>query len=170
MPVVKVTRKGVTPAVAKIPTDSTVTILPMTVERIDSEVDEPESKEKGPEKPTRVSSLEEAFEQFQPSIDAKIEAGEEGIELVVQHEFRNLKGFDPKEVQKRQEGKRNDLADLDGTIQMLHRVYSRFDNRSVKAAWNDAAARDEVLAALGEFRAEVERIAKLGQSSGGGDS
>jgi hypothetical protein len=84
MPVVRVTRAGVRPAPREVPTDTTLTVLPMTFDRVGQEAGEDEA-------PTRISTLQEAFEQFAPSLDFRTTAGEEGTEFVAELEFKSLK-------------------------------------------------------------------------------
>lgn len=152
MPVVRVTRAGVRPAPREVPTDTTLTVLPMTFDRVGQEADEDET-------PTRVSSLKEAFDTFNPSLDFRTTAGEEGTEFVAELEFKSLKDFDPKQIRARQPGKRNDLADLQARIDLLHRMRERFASLPVKRAWDNPAQRAELLEAVREFEATLRRLA-----------
>jgi type VI secretion system protein ImpB len=152
MPVVKVTRQGVRPAPREVPTDTTAAILPMTVDRIGFESPEDEA-------PRRVSSVAEAFESFRPSIDFRTAGGEEGTEFVAELEFRSLADFDPKRIRTREPGKRNDLADLQSRIDLLHRMRERFTVLPVKRAWENPDQRAEILDAVHEFENQLRRIA-----------
>ena len=152
MPVVRVTRAGVRPAPREVPTDTTLTVLPMTFDRVGQEADEDET-------PTRVSSLKEALDTFNPSLDFRTTAGEEGTEFVAELEFKSLKDFDPKQIRARQPGKRNDLADLQARIDLLHRMRERFASLPVKRAWDNPAQRAELLEAVREFEATLRRLA-----------
>lgn len=151
MPVVKVTRAGVKQAPRQVPTETTATILPMTVDRVGQEALEDEQ-------PTKVSSLAEAFEKFRPSLDFKTSVGEEGTEFVAELEFKSLKDFDPKKLMSREPGKRNDVADLQSQIDLLHRMRERFSVLSVKRAWENADQRKEILEAVAEFQEALRRI------------
>ncbi len=158
MPVVRVTRAGVRPAPREVPTDTTLTVLPMTFDRVGQEADEDEA-------PTRVSSLKEAFEQFAPSLDFRTAAGEEGTEFVAELEFKSLKDFDPKQIRARQPGKRNDVADLQARIDLLHRMRERFASLPVKRAWDNPEQRAELLDAVREFESTLRRLAGVAEGS-----
>lgn len=151
MPVVKVTRAGVKQAPRQVPTETTATILPMTVDRVGEEAPEDEQ-------PTKVSSLAEAFEKFQPSLDFKTTVGDEGTEFAAQLDFRSLKDFDPKKLMSRDPGKRNDLADIQSQIDLLHRMRERFSVLSVKRAWENEEQRQEIIDAVAEFQAALKQI------------
>jgi len=155
MPVVKVTRAGVRMAPREVPTDTTATVLPMTVDRVGNEAPEEEA-------PTKVSSLAEAFETFKPAVDFKTTVGDEGTEFVAELEFKSLKDFDPKQIRTRQTGKRNDLADLQARIDLLHRMRERFTILAVKRAWSNEAQRKEIIEALGELQSQIKQIAEGG--------
>src|SRR5215510_8540554 len=105
MPRIEVIRKGITPAVRPVPTDTTLVVLPMTLERVGKEVEDED------EQPVRIDSVNEAFEQLKPSIRFETPAGEEATEFVAELDFRSLKDFTPDNIQKRVPGKRNDIAD-----------------------------------------------------------
>jgi len=155
MPVVKVTRTGVRSAPREVPTDTTLAILPMTLDRVGNEAPEDEA-------PTRVSSLAEAFTAFQPKLDFKTNVGEEGTEFVAELEFRNLKDFDPNKIRAREPGKRNDLADLQSRIDLLHRMRERFTLLAVKRAWDNEAQRQEIIGAIAELQENLRTIAAQG--------
>ncbi len=157
MPVVRVTRAGVRPAPREVPTDTTLTVLPMTFDRVGEEAAEDE-------RPTRVSSLSEAFETFKPKLDFRTTVGEEGTEFVAELEFGSLKDFDPKQIRQRHPSRRNDLADLQARIDLLHRMRERFGTLPVKRAWDQPEQRAEILSAVREFEAQLRLIA--GQSEG----
>src|ERR1022692_2874609 len=97
MPVIQVIRQGVRPAVRKVPTSTCATVMPMTLERVGKEV----ASDK--EEPTRIDSVQDAFEKFKPALKFKGNAGEEETEFQADLRFRNLKDFDPENLQKRQE-------------------------------------------------------------------
>jgi type VI secretion system protein ImpB len=152
MPVVKVTRTGVRSAAREVPTDTTLAVLPMTLDRVGQEAPEDEV-------PTRVSSLAEAFDAFQPKLDFRAQLGEEATEFVAELEFRSLKDFEPGRVRSREPGRRNDLADLQSRIDLLHRMRERFTLLAVKRAWDNDAQRQEIIAALAELQANLRLIA-----------
>lgn len=151
MPVVKVTRAGVKQAPRQVPTETTATILPMTIDRVGQETAEDEQ-------PTKVSSLAEAFEKFAPKLDFKTNVGDEGTEFAAELEFKSLKDFDPKKLMTRTPGKRNDLADAQSQIDLLHRMRERFSVLAVRRAWDNADQRKEIIDAIGEFQAALKRI------------
>lgn len=156
MPVVRVTRAGVRPAPREVPTDTTLTVLPMTFDRVGEEAGEDE-------RPTRVSSLSEAFETFKPHLDFRTTVGEEGTEFVAELEFGSLKDFDPKQIRQRHPSRRNDLADLQARIDLLHRMRERFGTLPVKRAWDQPEQRAEILAAVREFESQLRLIAGHGE-------
>jgi len=152
MPIVKVTRAGVRPAPREVPTDTTLTVLPMTLDRVGQEAPEDET-------PTKVSSLQEAFEQFKPGLMFRTTVGQDDTEFVADLDFKSLKDFDPKQIRSREPGKRNDLADLQSRIDLLHRMRERFAMVAVKRAWDNEEQRREILDALSEFQDQLRRIA-----------
>jgi len=151
MPVVKVTRAGVKQAPRQVPTETTTSILPMTVDRVGEECGEDET-------PTKVSSLAEAFEKFEPKLDFKTNVGEEGTEFVAELEFKSLKDFDPKKIGSRDPGKRNDLADLQSQIDLLHRMRERFSVLSVRRAWDNEDQRKEIIEAVAQFQDALKKL------------
>lgn len=151
MPVVKVTRAGVKMAPRQVPTETTATILPMTVDRVGQETAEDEQ-------PTKVSSLAEAFEKFAPKLDFKTTVGEEGTEFAADLEFKSLKDFDPKKLMSKTPGKRNDLADLQSQIDLLHRMRERFSVLSVRRAWDNPDQRKEIIEAISQFQDALKKI------------
>jgi len=151
MPVVKVHRTGVKMAPRQVPTETTTTIMPMTVDRVGQECGEDEA-------PTKISSLQEAFEKFKPSLNFKTNVGDEGTEFVADLDFKSLKDFDPKKMQAREPGKRNDLADLQSQIDLLHRMRERFSVLSVRRAWDNPDQRKEIIEALSEFQDALKKI------------
>ncbi len=151
MPVVKVTRAGVKMAPRQVPTETTATILPMTVDRVGQETAEDEQ-------PTKVSSLAEAFEKFAPKLDFKTSVGEEGTEFAADLEFKSLKDFDPKKLMSKTPGKRNDLADLQSQIDLLHRMRERFSVLSVRRAWDNPEQRKEIIEAIAQFQDALKKI------------
>lgn len=153
MPVTNIKRTGVRSAAREIPTETTLTILPMTMDRIGQEAPEDEG-------PTKVSSLAEAFEKFAPKLDFRTTVGEEGTEFVADLEFRSLKDFDPKQIRSREPGKRNDIADLQAEIDLLQRMRERFTLLSVKRAWENPEQRKEMIAAVGDLQDSLRQIAE----------
>src|SRR5262245_53747153 len=158
MPKIEVIRKGVTPAARPVPTDTTAAVLPMTLDRVGKEVEDED------EVPLSVDSVNDAFAKFKPSVHLETNAGEDGTEFVVDIDFTNIKGFDPENIQKRVAGKRNDLADLKNSIDLLYRLKDRWSLPTVKKAWSDPNQRQQILAAVNELRQQLE---KLAQSKGG---
>lgn len=152
MPVVKVSRTGVRSAPREVPADTTAVVLPMTVDRVGAEC--PANEE-----PAKVSGLAETFERFKPKLDFKTTIGENGTEFVVELEFKSLTDFDPKKIRSRELGKRNDLAHLQGRIDLLRRVRERFAVLSVKKAWENVEQRGEIIDAVREFEQQLRRIA-----------
>jgi len=135
----------------QVPTETTATILPMTVDRVGQETAEDEQ-------PTKVSSLAEAFEKFAPKLDFKTSVGEEGTEFAADLEFKSLKDFDPKKLMSKTPGKRNDLADLQSQIDLLHRMRERFSVLSVRRAWDNPEQRKEIIEAISQFQDALKKI------------
>jgi predicted component of type VI protein secretion system len=158
MPKIQVIRKGVTPAARPVPTDTTAAVLPMTLNRVSKEVEDED------EAPVSVDSVNDAFAKFQPSIHFETNAGEDATEFVIDCVFKNLKDFDPENIQKRVPGKRNDLADLKNSIDLLYRLKDRWSLPGVKKAWSDPGQRQQIIAAVNGLRQQLE---KLAQSKGG---
>ena len=85
--------------------------------------------------------------------------------------FRNIKDFDPENLQKRQEIKskdgkteylRNDIADLKNQIDLLYRLKDRWKLPAVRRAWTNEEQRKEILQALGRLREQLEKVAVTG--------
>jgi type VI secretion system protein ImpB len=154
MPRIEVIRKGITPAVRPVPTDTTLAVLAMTLDRVGKEVEDED------EQPVRIDSVHDAFEKFKPSIRFETWAGEEATEFVAEIEFHSLKDFAPENIQKRVPGKRNDIADLQNTINLLYRLKDRWSLPAVRRAWNEPRLRQQVVAALARLRTEIEKVAQ----------
>jgi predicted component of type VI protein secretion system len=154
MPRIEVIRKGITPAVRPVPTDTTLAILPTTLDRVGKEVEDED------EQPVRIDSVNDAFEKFKPSIHFEALAGEGATAFVVDLEFHSLKDFAPEDIQKRVPGKRNDIADLQNTINLLYRLKDRWSLPPVRRAWNEPQLRKQIVAALARLRTELEKVAQ----------
>jgi len=165
MPLINVIRKGVTPAVRKVPTSTCAVIMPMSLDRVGKEA------ASETEEPTKVEDLHDAFKKFQPSLDFKGDAGSEKTEFKAEFRFRSVKDFDPENLQKRQEIKnengeteflRNDIADLKNHIDLLYRLKDRWKLPTVRRAWANEQQRRDILQALGRLREELEKVAGKG--------
>lgn len=170
MPLVKVIRKGVTPAVRKVPTSTAAVMMPMTLDRVGKEA----ASEN--EEPTKVEDVQDAFRKFNPKLDFKGNAGPEETEFKAEFQFRNIKDFDPENLQKRQEIKnedgetvylRNDIADLKNKIDLLYRLKDRWKLPTVRRAWGNETQRKEIIQALERLRGELVRVAGKGEGSNG---
>ena len=140
-------------------------MLPMTLERVGKEA----ASEN--EELTKVEDLNDAFKKFQPKLDFKGNAGSEETEFKAEFRFKSIKDFDPENLQKRQEIKtedgetkylRNDIADLKSNIDLLYRLKDRWKLPTVRRAWSNEAQRKEIIAALGQLRTELEKVAGMG--------
>jgi type VI secretion system protein ImpB len=165
MPLVKVIRKGITPAVRKVPTSTCAVMMPMTLDRAGKEA----ATEN--EEPTKVEDVNDAFAKFQPKLNFKGYAGAEETEFKADFRFRNIKDFDPETLQKRQEIKtadggteylRNDLADLKGNIDLLYRLKDRWKLPTVRRAWGNETQRQEIISALARLKGELAKVAGKG--------
>jgi len=163
MPLVKVVRKGVTPAIRKVPTSTAAAMLPMTLNRVGGEA----ASEN--EELVKVEDLGDAFRKFNPKLNFRGHAGPDETEFRADIQFRSIKDFDPENLQKRQETRdaegnvtylRNDLADLKTNIDLLYRLKDRWKLPTVRRAWTNAEQRQEIVEALGKLRSELERVAE----------
>ena len=163
MPLVKVVRKGVTPAIRKVPTSTAAAMLPMTLARVGGEA------ASETEELTKVEDLGDAFRKFGPKLNFRGNAGPEETEFRADIQFRSIKDFEPENLQKRQEIRdedgnvtylRNDLADLKTNIDLLYRLKDRWKLPAVRRAWGNASQREEIVSALGKLRTELERVAE----------
>jgi predicted component of type VI protein secretion system len=82
---------------------------------------------------------------------------------VVDFDFRTLKDFDPENIQKKVGGKRNDLADLKNSIDLLYRLKDRWALPAVKKAWADPAQRKQIIAAVNALRDQIEKLSQGGK-------
>lgn len=166
MPLIKVVRKGVTPAIRKVPTSTCAIMMPMTPEQVGkdavSETDEL----------VKVEDLSDGFRKFQPRLSFNGYAGPEETEFRAEFRFRSIRDFDPENLQKKQEIRgesgeveylRNDLADLRTNIDLLYRLKDRWKLPTVRRAWANESQRAEIIAALGKLRVELERVADGGK-------
>jgi len=155
---VVVTRTGVTAAPRQVPTDTTASVLPMTFDRVGMEAPEDEQ-------PTKISTLQDAFSAFKPALDFRTSVGDEGTEFVAELDFKSLKDFDPKQIRSRTPGKRNDIADLQTQIDLLHRMRESFSLLAVRRSWENQGQRQEIIEALGEFQNQLQLLANDGTQS-----
>ena len=166
MPLVKVIRKGITPAVRKVPTSTAAVMMPMTLDRVGQDLEAED------EKPTKVESVNDAFQKFQPNLNFTGYAGKEETEFKAEFRFRNIKDFTPENLQKRQEIRtedeygdehvevlRNDIADLKDKIDLLYRIKDRWRLPAVRRAWSNPAQRKEIIEALGRLKGELGKVA-----------
>jgi len=165
VPLVKVIRKGITPAVRKVPTSTCAAMMPMTLDRVGKEA----ASEN--EDLTKVEDLNDAFAKFQPKLNFKGFAGPEETEFKAEFRFKSIKDFDPENLQKRQEVKnadgeteflRNDIADLKANIDLLYRLKDRWKLPTVRRAWTSETQRKEIIAALGRLKGELAKVAAKG--------
>lgn len=154
MPKIEVIRKGVTAAARPVPTDSTLTVLPMTLDMVGRELADEDAV------PKRIDSVAHAFEEFKPSHRFETYAGPDSTEFIAELDFRSLKDFSPENIQKKTPGKQNDIADLKSAIDLLYRLKDRWSLPAVKKAWNDPQQRKQIIAALNALRSELEKVAQ----------
>jgi Uncharacterized protein conserved in bacteria len=129
----------------------------MTLDRVGRELADED------EQALRVDGVQDAFEKFKPSIHFETRVGEEQTEFVADLEFHSIKDFSPENIQKRVPGKRNDLADMGTTIDLLYRLKDRWGLPAVKRAWADPNQRRQILDALARLRTELEKVAHAGK-------
>ena len=165
MPLINVKRTGVRPSVRKVPTSTCAVTMPMTLDRVGKEVQSEN------ETPTEVESVPDAFAKFRPELKFKGRAGAEETEFRAEFRFRNIKDFDPANLQMRQEIRsedgtitylRNDIADLKNNIDLLYRIKDRWKLPAVRRAWNNPSQREQIISALGQLREELQKVAGSG--------
>lgn len=163
MPIIEVKRQGVRPAIRKVPTSTCAVTMPMTLEQVSREVRSEN------EEPEMVESLQHAFEKFNPRMKFKGTAGAEETEFQADLRFRSVKDFEPANVMTRQEVRaedgsvtylRNDLADLKNNIDLIYRLKDRWKLPAVRRAWNNPEQRKQIIAALGQLRDELGKVAE----------
>src|SRR5216110_3354668 len=98
MPSVVIGRQGVRTAAREIPTDTTAAIMPMTFDRVGLECVEDET-------PTKVDSVKDAFQKFNPQLHFETNVGEDQAKFVADLSFTSLADFDPKKIRSREPGK-----------------------------------------------------------------
>ncbi len=166
MPLINVKRTGVRPSVRKVPTSTCAVAMPMTLDRVDKEVTSEN------EEPTEVESAQDAFAKFKPELKFKGRAGEDETEFQAEFRFRNVKDFDPVNLQMRQEIRnedgsvtylRNDIADLKNNIDLLYRIKDRWKLPAVRRAWNNPSQRHDIIDALARLQSELQKVAGSGR-------
>jgi hypothetical protein len=130
MPEITVKRQGITPFARDVPTSTAVIVQPMNLDSVGNEVASEE------EVPERIDDLNAAFKIFKPEIHFKSEGP---TEIVADLEFNKMADFDPKNILKPVPNRRNDLAKLQMTIELLYRLKERWGKPGVRRAWNDKA-------------------------------
>jgi predicted component of type VI protein secretion system len=150
MPEIRVKRQGITPFAREVPTSTAVIVQPMDLGKVDKEVTTVK------EQPERIDNLNHAFEVFKPQIHFKSE-GETDIEVDL--EFRKMADFEPENILKPLPNRRNDLADLQSTIELLYRLKERWGKPGVRRAWNEKAQRKQIVDALTILAEELKTIA-----------
>jgi predicted component of type VI protein secretion system len=165
MPLIKVIRQGIVPSVRNVPTSTCAAVMPMTVDRVGKDAASDN------EELTKVEDVNDAFAKFKPALHFKGSAGPEETEFQAELQFRNIKDFDPENLQRKQEirGKdgevtylRNDLADLKRNIDLLYRLKDRWKLPAVRRAWAEENQRKEIIAALGRLRSELVKVVSKG--------
>jgi type VI secretion system protein ImpB len=161
MPIIEVKRQSVRPAVRKVPTSTTAVPMPMTADRIGREL------RSDSEEPTVVESLDDAFAIFKPQLKFHSAPREDGLTFEADLRFENVKDFEPANLMSRREVKaedgsvtwlRNDLADLRNNIDLLYRLKDRWRLPAVRRAWANPEERKQIIEALSQLRAELEKV------------
>ena len=164
MPLIKVIRQGIVPSVRAVPTSTCAAVIPMTVDRVGKEAASDN------EELVKVEDVNDAFAKFKPALHFKGSAGPEETEFQAELQFRTLKDFDPENLQRKQEVRkdgevtylRNDLADLKKNIDLLYRLKDRWKLPAVRRAWAEENQRKEIIGALGRLRSELEKVVSNG--------
>ena len=162
MPIIEVKRQGVRPFLRKVPTSTCAIPMPMTLDRVGSEVGSAN------EEPTTLESAQDAFDKFKPTLKFKGRIGEDQTEFQSEFHFRKVGDFDPKNLLSRQEVKnpdgsisylRNDLADLKASIDLLYRLKDRWMLAAVRRAWANPDQRQEIINAIKGLMGELSKVA-----------
>jgi hypothetical protein len=131
-------------------------MLPMTLERVGKEA----ASEN--EELTKVEDLNDAFKKFEPKLNFKGNAGPEETEFKAEFRFKSIKRQEIKTEDGETKYLRNDIADLKSNIDLLYRLKDRWKLPTVRRAWSNEAQRKEIIAALGQLRTELEKVAGKG--------
>jgi type VI secretion system protein ImpB len=167
MPLVRVIRKGVTPSIRKVPTSTCAAVMPVTLDQVGKEAVSEDQEL------TRVEDVNDAFGKFRPELKFTGFAGPDEAEFRAEFRFKSVKDFDPENMQKKQEIRgedgqvtylRNDIADLKKNIDLLYRLKDRWKLPTVRRAWANETQRGEIIDALSQLRAELEKVATRGDS------
>ena len=105
----------------------------------------------------------EHFQLGQLMLDAQRSTGDSKIDILRQQAGISSGDSNVLEIRSREPGKRNDLADLQSQIDLLHRMRERFTLLSVKRAWENEGQRQEIIQAIGELQEQLRRIAGGGE-------
>ncbi|AEU36279.1 type VI secretion system contractile sheath small subunit [Granulicella mallensis] len=163
MPIIEVKRQSVRTAVRKVPTSTTAIPMPMTAERVGTEL------RSDSEEPVVVESLEDAFAKFKPGLKFRSAQREDGVTFQADLRFESVKDFEPANLMARREIKaedgsvtspRNDLADLKNNIDLLYRLKDRWRLPAVRRAWSDPQERKQMIEALDKLREELEKVSE----------
>jgi hypothetical protein len=150
MPEINIKRQGVTAFARDVPTSTAVIVQPMNLERVGKDVATED------EAPERIDDLGHAFKTFKPGLHFKSEGP---TEIEVDLEFEKMADFDPKNILKPTPNRRNDLAKLQNTIELLYRLKERWGKPGVRRAWNDKAQRQQIIESLTSLAGELKSIA-----------
>jgi predicted component of type VI protein secretion system len=150
MPEIKVKRQGITPFARDVPTSTALIVQPMNLDRVGKEVSTED------ESPEQIDDIGHVFKTFKPQLHFKSEGP---TEIEVDLEFNKMADFDPKNILKPTPNRRNDLAKLQNTIELLYRLKERWGKPGVRRAWNDRAQRKQIIQSLTTLMEELKTIA-----------
>jgi predicted component of type VI protein secretion system len=154
MPEFNTEYQKITDFVKEVPTSTALILQPMTLDAIGQELTSEDAL------PAKIDNLDAAFQAFQPGIRFKYDGSPE---MAVELDFRKMADFDPKNMLKSVPGRRNDLAKLEATIQLLYRIKERWSKPAVRTAWKDPNKRQQIIQAIAGLRAELQSIAGEGK-------
>jgi predicted component of type VI protein secretion system len=149
MPEINVKRQGITSFARDVPTSTALIVQPMNLQRVGKEAATED------ETPERIDDLNHAFKVFKPQLHFKSEGP---TEIEVDLEFNKMADFDPKNILKPTPNKRNDLAKLQTTIELLYRLKERWGKPGVRRAWNDKMQRQQIIESLTALTSELQTI------------
>jgi hypothetical protein len=132
-------------------------IMPMTFDRVGVEAASED------EDPILVTSVQEAFDQFQPRLSFRGSAGRENMPIRIERSFRCLDDFEPERLRTHQplNGRdscsRNDLADLQDHMNRLRRLRNWWQTGPVREAWSDSEVRKRTISRLTQLRNDLQQ-------------
>jgi hypothetical protein len=131
-------------------------IMPMTLDRVGVETPSEDDR------PTLVTSVQRAFDLFQPTLCFRGSAGDQSPPIEIQYRFRCLDDFEPERLRAHQPPlrsepyMRNDLADLQDYMASLRRLRRWWQSESAQNVWSNPGRRKRFISALARLRHDLQ--------------